>query len=253
MITDWHFYLVAIPAVIANGIGKGGFSGMGSLSLPLMSLALPPVQAVAITLPILMCQDVVSIWAYRRSFDRRTVMMAMPGMMLGIIIGTVLAAQVPNAAVQLLVGLIAAGFVVMSRLRSKPGDEPVPASPGKIHFWSTISGFTSFVANAGAPPLQVWMMPQRLKPAVYAGSLSILFGIVNWVKFIIFIFMGQVTAPNLSTSAALLPVAIASTFLGVWMVKRLSGARFYPFVMGLTFLVGLKLIWDGASGLLRGA
>ena len=117
-------------------------------------------------------------------------------------------------------------------------------------FWSTVGGFTSFVGNDGGPPMQVWIMPQQLKPAAYAGSMSIMFGIVNWVKFIIFVLLGQVTMPNLSTSAALLPLAVASTFGGVWMVRRLSGARFYPIVRGLTFLVGLKLIWDGARGLL---
>jgi uncharacterized membrane protein YfcA len=250
MITDWQFYLVAIPAVMANGMGKGGFSGVGALSLPLMSLVVSPIQAVAITLPILMSQDVVSIWAYRNSFDRRTVLMAMPGLLLGIGIGTLLATRVSNEMVQLMVGCIAAGFSVLSSFSARRGDKPVVAPRGKILFWSTVGGFTSFVANAGGPPMQVWMMPQQLRPAAYAGSMSIMFGIVNWVKFIIFIALGQVTLPNLSTSAALLPVAVASTFLGVWMVQRLSGARFYPIVRALTFLVGLKLIWDGAHGVL---
>ena len=77
-----------------------------------------------------------------------------------------------------------------------------------------------------------------------------LFFIVNWVKFIAFWMLGQISVPNLSTSAALLPVAIGATFIGVWMVKRLSGARFYPIIRVLTCLVGLKLIWDGANGLL---
>jgi uncharacterized membrane protein YfcA len=149
-----------------------------------------------------------------------------------------------------MVGVIAAGFAALSSLSAKRGDAPVIPSRAKVLFWSTVGGFTSFVGNAGGPPMQVWIMPQQLKPAAYAGSMSIMFGIVNWVKFIIFIALGQVTAPNLSTSAALLPIAVASTFLGVWMVRRLSGAKFYPIVRGLTFLVGLKLIWDGTRGLL---
>jgi hypothetical protein len=249
MITDWHFYLLAIPAVMANGMGKGGFSGMGSLSLPLMSLVVSPIQAVAITLPILMSQDVISIWAYRRSFDRRTVVMALPGLMAGIVLGTLLATKVTNEAVQLLVGLIAACFSALSSMSAKKGEAPVIPSRGKIAFWSTIGGFTSFVANAGAPPMQVWIMPQQLKPAAYAGSMSVMFGIVNWVKFLIFISLGQVTTPNLSTSLALMPVAVASTFAGVWLVKHMSGAKFYPIVRIMTFLVGIKLIWDGATGI----
>ena len=249
MITDWSFYLVAIPAVMCNGMGKGGFSGLGGLSLPLMSLMISPVQAAAITLPILMLQDVVSLGAYRAHIDWRNVRLALPGTMVGIAVGAFLAAKVTPAFVQLLVGFIAAGFV----LTNVRADAKAPAARpdrAKATLWSTISGFTSFIANAGGPPMQVYLMPQKLAPPVFAGTMTMLFAIVNWVKFIAFIALGQVSTANLSTSAALAPIAVASTFLGVWMVRRMSGAKFYPIVKGLTFLVGLKLIWDGAHGLL---
>ena len=252
MITDWLFYLVAIPAVMCNGMGKGGFSGLGGLSLPLMSLVISPVQAAAITLPILMLQDIVGLWAYRSQIDWRNVRYCLPGTMIGIAIGTLLAARVPTAAVQLMVGLIAAGFV-LANVKAKAGEPPAQPAIGKATLWATIGGFTSFVANAGGPPIQVYMMPQKLPPPVFAGSMTMLFAIVNWVKFIAFIELGQVSTANLSTSVVLMPIAVASTFLGVWMVKRLSGAKFYPIVKGLTFLIGLKLIWDGAHGLLKAA
>ena len=250
MITDWHFYLVAIPAVLFQGMGKGGFSGMGALSLPIMCLVISPVQAAAIQLPILMAQDIVGVWAYRRSLHRRNLLLALPGTMIGIAIGAIMAARVPPSAVQLLVGLIAAGFVLLTTRRAGGKDEAAEPALGRATLWATISGFTSFIANAGGPPIQVYLMPQKLPPAVFAGTMSVLFAIVNYVKFVAFMALGQISAPNLSTSAALLPLAIAATFLGVWMVRHLSGAKFYPIVRALTFLVGLKLIWDGANGLI---
>ena len=45
MITHAGFYLAAIPAVTLMGLSKGGFAGIGMLGLPLMALAIPPVQA----------------------------------------------------------------------------------------------------------------------------------------------------------------------------------------------------------------
>jgi uncharacterized membrane protein YfcA len=252
MITDWLFYAVAVPAVMCNGMGKGGFSGLGGLSLPLMSLVVSPVQAVAITLPILMTQDVVSLWAYRSQINWRQVRYCLPGTMIGIAIGTALALRVTAPFVQLMVGVIAAGFV-LTTFRKPPDAPPAEANWGKATLWSTVAGFTSFIANAGGPPIQVYLLPLKMRPPVYAGTMVMLFAIVNWVKFVAFIGLGQVSAANLSTSAVLMPVAIGSTFLGVWMVKRMSGARFYPVVRALTFAVGLKLIWDGASGLARAA
>ena len=66
IITDPLFYLLAIPAIVALGIGKGGFAGVGMISTPLLALVMPPLQAAAILLPILLCQDVISVWVYRR-------------------------------------------------------------------------------------------------------------------------------------------------------------------------------------------
>ena len=66
MVTQPSFYLAAVPAVILLGLSKGGFAGLGVLGMPLMALTIPPVQAAAITLPILIVQDAVSVWAYRQ-------------------------------------------------------------------------------------------------------------------------------------------------------------------------------------------
>ncbi len=250
MITDWHFYLAAIPAVMLQGMAKGGFSGIGGLALPLMCLVISPIQAAAIQLPILIAQDVVSVWAYRRNLHKTNFFYCLPGTMVGIAIGAFLATSVTPSAVQLMVGLIAASFVLMSLPRKGQEQKPTQPALGKASLWSTIAGFTSFIANAGGPPMQVYLMPQKLAPAVFAGTMSVLFGIVNWVKMGVFFTLGQLSAPNLATSAVLLPVAVGATFLGVFMVRRLSGAKFYPIIRATTFLVGLKLIYDGASGLL---
>ena len=51
------FYAAAIPAVILLGLSKGGFSGVGLLSLPLLALVISPIRAAGIILPILIVQD----------------------------------------------------------------------------------------------------------------------------------------------------------------------------------------------------
>ena len=66
-----QFYLVAIPAVILFGLSKGGFSGLGTLGAPMLSLVASPVRAAAIVLPILLVQDWLSVWTFRRDFSAR--------------------------------------------------------------------------------------------------------------------------------------------------------------------------------------
>ena len=250
MITDWTFYLVAFPAVVLLGLSKGGFSGLGMAALPLMALTIPPLQAAAIILPILMVQDVVSLFAYRKMWNRRVLMFFLPGALIGTIIATFLASRVSDAMVQAIVGAIAVIFVLKHWLRRKPAGQ----APGEARllpglFWGSICGFTSFIANAGGVPFQAYTVSLRLPPAIYAASSTALFFILNWIKFLIFIWLGQVSGGNLTTSATLLPLAIVATLLGIWMVKRVSAARFYLIVTSVTFLLGLKLIHDGARGL----
>src|SRR5687768_10944308 len=106
MIADPLFYLAEAPAVVLMGLAKGGFVGLGLLSLPLITLVVSPVQAAAIMLPLLIAQDVVTVWAYRHTWDGRNLAILLPAATLGIGIGYLIAAQVPDAAVALAVGVI---------------------------------------------------------------------------------------------------------------------------------------------------
>ncbi len=250
MISDWTFYAVAIPAVLLLGLGKGGFSGIGILSLPLLSLVIPPVQAVAITLPILMVQDLVSVWAFRRDYSLENLKILMPAGCAGLTIGYFTAARVPGAAVLILVGVISLSFVAHSLLRKVPADEkPSPPDWFKGSFWALIAGFTSFIANAGGPPYQVYIVPQKLPPRVYAGTGAIYFAIFNYTKFFAFMHLGFMSTEVMLTSVVLFPLAIIATLGGVWLVKRVPLKIFYKLIYGLTFIMGIKLMWDGLRGL----
>jgi uncharacterized membrane protein YfcA len=251
MITDPLFYAAAVPAVILLGLSKGGFAGLGALSLPLMALVASPVQSAAIVLPILIVQDVVSVWAYRHTWDPRNVAILVPSGTLGILIGYLLAARVSDAAVEFSVGIISIAFALRRLFveRGKRMPPPAQADVPRGVFWGSLTGFTSMVAHAGGPPFQIYVMPQRLARDVFVGTGAIVFALLNWIKVVPYLALGQFTPGNLSTSAALFPLAIVSTYAGVLLVRRVSGESFYTIVYYLLILVGAKLTWDGAQGL----
>lgn len=246
MSLDLAFFAAMVPAVILMGLSKGGFSGLGLLSLPLMALVVSPVAAAAIMLPLLMAQDVVTVWSYRREFDRRVLATLAPGALLGVLAGYLLAARVSDAAVGLAVGLISIGFALRRMLGGKgPAPAATQASWQAGGFWGLACGFTSMIAHAGGPPFQIYVMPQKLPPAVFVGTGAIFFAAINVVKVIPYIALGQFSAQNLTASAALLPVAVAATFAGVWLVRRVPAERFYRLIYWLLLAVGAKLVFDG--------
>jgi uncharacterized membrane protein YfcA len=241
------FYLVAVPAVILLGFSKGGFAGLGLMSTPLLALVMSPIQAAGIILPILIVQDVFTVFAYRRSWDLRNLIVLVPGALAGVVTGYILAAKVSDAAIMLIVGSIALVFASRRLALIRRGAVSGGARPA---VWIGVicgvaSGFTSMIANAGTPPFQMYVLPQRLRPDVLVGTSAIFFAATNWIKVLPFFMLGQFSRDNLLVSASLLPIAIASTWIGVLLVRRLDAARFYPLIYGLLFCVGAKLLWDG--------
>src|SRR5689334_10815472 len=85
---------------------------MGMLSTPLLALVMPPLQAAAILLPILICQDGISVWTYRHQWSASNLRVLVPGSVLGIAAAWVLASHVSNAAIELSVGTIGLCFVL---------------------------------------------------------------------------------------------------------------------------------------------
>jgi hypothetical protein len=251
MIHDPLFYLLAIPAVILTGVFKGGFgTGLGILAVPLMALAVPPVQAAGILLPVLCLMDLFGLWAYRRHWHGPILRVALPAALVGILAGTATFRLLDQSTIRLLIGGIAVTFALHHWLvRGKPALEPGldwrrKASGG---FWSAVSGFTSFVAHAGGPPFAVFLLPQGLDPRRFVGTTVVFFGAVNYAKLIPYAWLGQLSGANLATALVLSPLAPLSMGMGIWLNQRIRLAAFYRIAYGMVFLAGLKLLYDGSA------
>lgn len=246
--TDPIFWLVAAIAVTCFGFAKGGFGGIGMAATPLLALVVPPLQAAAILLPILLMQDVISLWAFRREWDAWNLKVLIPGAIAGIALAWALAAYVSDAWVKLMIGLIACVFVLNQwfGLARKAAEATRPgALSGTI--WGIAAGFTSTLSHAGSPPVNIHVLPQRLPKLVYLGTFTIFFAVVNAIKVVPFAFLGEFTRSALLTSLVLMPLAIISNLAGIWLAKRMPEELFYKIAYVLMFLVGLELIRSGAA------
>ena len=249
LLADPWFYAAALPAVILVGLSKGGFGGaVGFVGVPLMALVMPPVQAAAILLPILVLMDIVSLWTWRGVFDGKVLKSMMPGAMIGIGLGWLTAAVVTAGMVRFIVGMVALVFVARWAYQQVRHGAGHVSAPNRIAAmaWGVVSGFTSFVAHVGGPPFQVYTLPLRLDPKVLSGTAAIFFAVTNAVKLIPYFALGQFDATNLTASAVLMPIAPLATLAGAWLVRRMRPEIFYPFTYATVALIAVKLIYDGA-------
>jgi uncharacterized membrane protein YfcA len=241
---DTTFLIVASISALLIGLSKGGLSNMGVLGTPVLALVISPVKAAALLLPIFVVSDLFGLWAYRREFDRRNLLILIPAAMIGIFIGWATAALVSDRIVGLMIGLVGVAFTVNAwRLRNRQL-EPRPADIPRGIFWGTVLGFSSFVSHSGGPPFQVYVLPQRLAPTVFAGTSTITFAAVNAAKLLPYWQLGQFNPDNVKTAALLMPIAILGTFAGVRLVRVLPQKVYFSFVQVSLFIVSVKLILD---------
>ena len=250
MLTDPYFLAAVIPAVIVLGLAKGGFAGIGTIATPLVALVLPPFDAAALLLPILIVQDAISIWVYRKDWSGENLQIMLPGAVAGIGLAWFLAAQLPEAMVRLIVGTIGLAFVLNVWFGRKPAQAGPNARKGV--FWGAVSGFTSAFANAGGPPFQIYILPQKLPKLTLVGTTTIFFAAVNWMKVVPYLALGNFSHHGIVLSLTLMPLAIAANFLGIWLVRVTPFELFYRIAYALVFLLSLALIWQGSTALWRG-
>lgn len=251
MTADPIFIAAALAAVLFLGLGKGGFSGVGMVATPLLALTIAPMQAAVILLPVLLLQDAISVWTYRRDWEAWNLKVLLPGSVLGVAAGWFFAAQVSDSHLRLALGAISLYFVASAWIGRA---NTTARRPGVLSgvIWGAGCGFTSMISHAGAPPFYMHVLPQRLDRITFAATSAVFFALVNVMKLPPFFALGQFSAENLLISALLAPVAIATNFLGIWLVRVTPNELFYRIVYVIVLAIGVELIRSGTMGVWYG-
>jgi len=239
------FYLTAIPAILIVGIAKGGLGGgLGMIGVPLMTLTMPPFQAAAIMLPILIVMDAHALWNYRNQGDWDNLRILIPAAILGIVIGTFTFNYLSAAQIRIMIGIIAVTFVLNHFLRPNARQKS-GVSISKGSFWGMVSGFTSFGVHAGGPPINVYLLPQQLDKTVFQATTVTFFTIVNLVKLVPYGWLGQFNTENLGLSLLLAPLAPIGISIGYYLHHRIDQKLFFRVVYISLLIVGSRLIYVG--------
>jgi hypothetical protein len=243
-ITDPYFYAVTIPAVLLLGVSKSGFgAGFGSLAVPMMALAVSVPQAAAILMPVLLLMDVLGMAAFRKDFDMKLLKFLIPWGLVGIVIGALLFKALDAHTVAGIVGGFTLLFLAQRLLFPPKADSPPPPRwLGAI--LTATSGFTSFIAHAGGPPVNAYMIPLKLSPIRFTATMAFFFFVINLAKWLPYAWLGLLDWRNFATSLVLLPIAPIGVWAGVRLARRISQVLFYRFLYAGMFLTGVKLLSD---------
>ena len=247
LIADPWFWFLAVVAVLLTGISKSGLGGgAGGVSTPLMSMAISPVAAAAIMLPVLCVMDLFGIRAFLWKWDNAVARRVIGGGLIGCAAGYLTFSWLDDNWIRILLGVIALGFLAFSYLPKKSMAKPSNLAGW---LWSALSGCTTFVTHAGGPPFMVYLLQLRLDKTTFIATSLVFFAAMNYAKILPYVWLGLFDARNLATSVVLIPLGVAGIYIGIRLQRRMEPRIFYAVVHTLLFLTGTKLLYDGLSHL----
>jgi len=242
---------LTLSGVFVIAFMKGGFGGgFAIVGIPLLALVMDPLSAGALLAPLFVLMDLVALryWS-PRTWSRPDLKLLLPGLGVGIALGTVLLGVLDGRAVSIAMALITLGFAAMW-LRGGGVVRPTGRSvPGALAA-GIGSGVTTMVAHSGGPPLALYLLRQGLPKAVYAGTTSLFFTVGNLIKVVPWLWVAHLDRGMWVLMGLSVPVIPFGVWLGWRLHERLDQQQLFRWCYALLTVTALKLLWDGVTGYL---
>lgn len=241
------FYIAGAIGVILMGISKSGFgAGIGFLAVPLVASQSNVNVALALMLPILMVIDLVGVGIFLKRFDRQIMKSILPMGLLGVILGILFFKQISPKTLSLSIGIFTILFLVHRLILSNiPQLAQNKASPFFGKAMAITSGFTSFIAHNGGPPMTAFMLSQKLDALAYTATLGVFFTAINLSKWVPYGFLGLLNWGEVVASLVLMPLVPIGVYLGFYAAKHIPQKTYYKLVYLCMLGAGIKMLWDG--------
>lgn len=251
---DPLFYLVGWVTILIIAIGKSAFGGgLAILGIPLLALVMSPVEAAIIVAVEVSLMDLMALQRFgRESWSVADLKWLLPGLVLGIAIGYLVLVRVDVRIVSLVIGVITLIFTghwfLKGRLASAGA---MPVRPSLALVSGAATGFTTFVAHAGGPPVAMYLLARGLDKTKLVGTTIIIFTLGNWLKLPPYLSLGLANPGALWSALVLAPAVPVGIWLGRIAHDRLDQKRLFFWCYVLLSGAAVKLTVDAALALLR--
>ena len=233
---DWTFaYAALVTLACAVVRGYSGF-GMGLMIIPLLSLVLPPLEAVVIVLIFgvtVALRQLPGLWPH---IDWRGLKLLLPVAILTTPIGTWLLGLASPTALRLGLSLavlvVALLFLLGFRLTGTPGRATIVAT-------GALAGMMNGLIGLSGPPL-IFLYLTRTDMLSVGRATLIAFFFVTDAAAIVFAWSGGLIERETAAMALLLvPFLLAGVFVGERAFLGTSPERFRQVVLWLLVLTGV--------------
>jgi uncharacterized membrane protein YfcA len=222
--------IVFVGAATQASIGVG----LGLLAAPTLTLMDPAFIPGA--LAIALVPLVVGMMIRERDHIDRTIYRAVPGRLLGSVVGAWVVATAGQDAVVIVVGvavLLAVGASI-STIHFSP-------TSGHLLVAGTASGFAGTVAGVGGPPMAITY--QHADPRILRASLAA-FNTIGLLAFTLpsLLIAGVIGEREVRLACLIVPGVVAGLWVGGRLIAAIPPERVRPYVLGVCAASAIVLL-----------
>ena len=239
-----EYYVILIIVAVLVGLSKGGMGAvLGVLVVPLLTVVMPPEDAVSLALPLLIIGDIFGLQTFWKTWDLHYIRRLLPLAIVGIVIGTFLLRTLDSGTLRHILGFFTLLFVIykLADKRLKSLDYHPREWHGPVA--GLAAGLGSALANAGSVPFTAYMLLQDITPTVFAGTITLFFAILNLLRMPLFMLTGLLDFNRLLGVVWALPFIPLGAYTGRWMVNRIDKTLFENFMLVVLVVAAVVLLF----------
>jgi uncharacterized membrane protein YfcA len=231
-------------AVFLLGLSKSGIKGIGIIIVVILAFVFGEKASTGILLPMLIAADIFAVIYYNRHTQWKYIIKLMPLMIVGVLVGVWIGNDISEIIFKRLMAIIIIVSVLLMFYNENRKSVNVPNSRVFSGSMGFLAGFTTMIGNLAGPISNIYFLAMRLPKNEFIGTAAWLFFIINVFKLPFHFFVWKtVSKETLVLNSVLLPAVILGFFVGVAIVKLISNVNYRRFILIVTALGGIIMLF----------
>lgn len=237
-------WIILFVVALLIGMSKAGI-GFGLMVVPLLAFGFGARESTGLMIPILIVADIYAVRHYHRMAEWKYIFKLLPWAIAGILAGVITGNMISGNQFRILLSiLVIGGLIIMAGRDLMKKSETVPTHPAYAILLGILGGFGSMVGNAAGPIFAVYLLAMRLPKNSYIGTGAWFYLIINVIKLPFHIWVWKTISPaSLAMDIVVVPAILIGAWSGIRIVKLFTEGSYRGFIIVMTFLSALFLIF----------
>ncbi|MBC7462667.1 MAG: sulfite exporter TauE/SafE family protein [Actinobacteria bacterium] len=228
------------------GVAKTAVGGLGLVSAALLATVLSAKESTGVILVLLLVGDLFAISIYKKHVEWKVLKSLIWPVAAGLLIGVAFLARVSDLSLKRTIGwivlVLVAAFPISQRLLKGEFDLALRYPRIVGNTLGSMAGFMSMIANAGGPPMSIYLLLRRNSVMNFLGNNAWFFFILNASKVPFMLALGIIKLQSLQYILPAVPTVAIGAMLGRKYISRINQQLFQNITLVSAAAAGINLV-----------